>query len=286
MKQVLIYLVEFLKEHHGISMSEMSKGIGKSRNFIREAITRGYEDEEKYKQIINDLEYTFIYPRYISEFILFIEKKHQEELYKTEIAGDNLIDSLHKKLEVMNQSEIAQDKVITKQGETINQLQQRLIESNRGHNKSIEIKNKTINDLEHRILVLGKDVDRAWENIQRQNATIVELNNTITTKDKFIDGQDEEINSLISSLDSYKSMSDKQQELIGELKKENKTLSSRTGRQDIYIKSLEEMHEDLKSDNKDLGIENNKLQTYNYTLIGLLAISSAIALSIVFLRYM
>lgn len=261
MKQVLIYLVEFLKEHHGISMSEMSKGIGKSRNFIREAITRGYEDEEKYKQIINDLEYTFIYPRDISELILFMGKKHQEELYKTEIAGDNLIDSLHKKLEVMNQSEIAQDKVITKQGETIRSL-------------------------EHRIVVLGKDADRAWENIQRQNATIVELNNTITTKDKFIDGQDEEINSLISSLDSYKSMSDKQQELIGELKKENKTLSSRTGRQDIYIKSLEEMHEDLKSDNKDLGIENNKLQTYNYPLIGLLAISSAIALSIVFLRYM
>ncbi|QHJ83942.1 MAG: hypothetical protein [Caudoviricetes sp.] len=100
MKQVLIYLVEFLKEQHGMSMSEMSKVLGKSRNFIREAITRGYENEEKYKSLIADLDYQFFVSGDYADFIKFMEKKHQEELYKTEIAGDKIVDHLHERVEL------------------------------------------------------------------------------------------------------------------------------------------------------------------------------------------
>lgn len=133
MKQVLIYLVEFLKEQHGMSMSEMSKGLGKSRNFIREAITRGYENEEKYKSLIADLRYNFFVNGDYADFFKFMEKKHQES-----------IDSY---------------KVALKQS----------IESNL---EEIDKKNKTISALEHRIVVLSRDVDKGWEEVNKLNEVV------------------------------------------------------------------------------------------------------------------
>ncbi len=150
MKQVLIYLVEFLKEQHGMSMAEMSKGLGKGRNFIREAITRGYEDEDKYKRLIMELRYNFFVNGDYADFLKFMEKKHQES-----------IDSY---------------KVALKQS----------LESNLDE---IEKKNKTISDLEHRIVVLSRDVDKGWEEVNK-------LNEVVATKDLFIDGLDNDIKDL------------------------------------------------------------------------------------------
>lgn len=116
MKQVLIYLVEFLKEQHGMSMSEMSKGLGRSRNFIREAITRGYENEDKYVDIMNNLKFNFFYSDDYNEFYMFMDKKHQQELYKTEIAGDKIVDLLHERIELVTNKnkELEQQVVILK----------------------------------------------------------------------------------------------------------------------------------------------------------------------------
>lgn len=80
MKQVLIYLVEFLKEQHGMSMSEMSKGLGRGRNFIRESITRGYENEDKYVDIMNNLKFNFFYSNDDNEFYMFMARKNQESI--------------------------------------------------------------------------------------------------------------------------------------------------------------------------------------------------------------
>lgn len=116
MKQVLIYLVEFLKEQHGMSMAEMSKGLGKGRNFIRETITRGYENEEKYKSLIADLDYQFFVNKDYSNFLKFMENKHQQELYKTEIVGDKIVDLLHERIELVTNKnkELEQQVVILK----------------------------------------------------------------------------------------------------------------------------------------------------------------------------
>lgn len=163
MKQVLIYLVEFLKEQYGMSMSEMSKGLGKSRNFIREAITRGYDNEDKYVDIINNLKFNFFYSNDDNEFHMFIEKKHQESIDSYKVA---LKQSLENNLD------------------------------------EIEEKNKTISDLEHRIVVLSRNVDKGWERTESQNGEIVKLNNTIATKDLFIDGQDKEIQDYKKSMEA------------------------------------------------------------------------------------
>lgn len=175
MKQVLIYLVEFLKEQHGMSMSEMSKGLGKGRNFIREAITRGYENEDKYKRLIMELRYNFFVNGDYADFLKFMEKKHQESIDSYKVA---LKQSLENNLD------------------------------------EIEEKNKTISDLEHRIVVLSRDVDKGWERTESQNATIVKLNNTITTKDLFIDGQDEELKGLRERVNILVDKNNSQQESI------------------------------------------------------------------------
>ena len=133
MKQVLIYLVEFLKKHHGMSMAEMSKVLGKGRNFIREAITRGYEDEEKYVDIMNNLKFNFFYPNDDNEFYMFMEKKYQESIDSYKVA---LKQSLENNLE------------------------------------EIDKKNKTISALEHRIVVLSRDVDKGWEEVNKLNEVV------------------------------------------------------------------------------------------------------------------
>ena len=175
MKQVLIYLVEFLKEHHEMSMSEISKGLGKSRNFIQQALARGYENEEKYKSLIADLDYQFFVSGDYADFLKFMENKHQEEIHKTETSSDKIVDHLHERVESYQ--------VALKQS----------LESNL---EEMEKKNKTISDLEHRIVVLSRNVDKGWKRTESQNGEIVKLNNTIATKDLFIDGQDEEIEKL------------------------------------------------------------------------------------------
>lgn len=165
MKQVLIYLVDFLKKHHGISMSEMSKGLGKGRNFIREAITRGYENEDKYKRLIMELRYNFFVNGDYADFLKFMENKHQEEIHKTETSSDKIVDHLHERVESYQ--------VALKQS----------LESNL---EEMDKKNKTISDLEHRIVVLSRNVDKGWEEVNK-------LNEVVATKDLFIDGQDKEI---------------------------------------------------------------------------------------------
>lgn len=142
MKQVLIYLVEFLKEQHGMSMAEMSKGLGKGRNFIREAINRGYEDEDKYKRLIMELRYNFFVNGDYADFLKFMENKHQEEIHKTETSSDKIVDHLHERVESYQ--------VALKQS----------LESNL---EEMDKKNKTISDLEHRIVVLSRNVDKGWE---------------------------------------------------------------------------------------------------------------------------
>ena len=174
MKQVLIYLVEFLKEQHGMSMAEMSKGLGKGRNFIREAITRGYEDEDKYKRLIMELRYNFFVNGDYADFLKFMENKHQEEIHKTETSSDKIVDHLHERVESYQ--------VALKQS----------LESNL---EEMDKKNKTISDLEHRIVVLSRNVDKGWEEVNK-------LNNTIATKDLFIDGQDKEIQDHKKSMEA------------------------------------------------------------------------------------
>lgn len=254
MKQVLIYLVEFLKEQHGMSMAEMSKGLGKGRNFIREAITRGYENEDNYVDIMNNLKFNFFHSNDDNEFYMFMAKKHQE--------------SIRSYKDALKQS----------------------VESNLDE---IEKKNKQISELEHRIVVLSREVDKVWNRTESQNEAIVKLNNSITTKDKFIDGQDEEIKGLNERLSVLIGKAELEKELISNLKLELegargliKTGNNKVGRQDFHIKNLEEMHEDLKSDNKFLYTENTKLQKRNRILISMLLLFCAIDLIMAFLRYM
>lgn len=168
MKQVLIYLVEFLKEHHEMSMSEISKGLGKSRNFIQQAIARGYDNDDKYKSLIADLRYNFFVNGDYADFLKFMENKHQEEIHKTETASDKIVDHLHERVESYQ--------VALKQS----------LESNL---EEMEKKNKTISDLEHRIVVLSRDVDKGWEEVNK-------LNEVVATKDLFIDGLDNDIKDL------------------------------------------------------------------------------------------
>lgn len=261
MKQVLIYLVEFLKEQHGMSMSEMSKGLGRGRNFIREAITRGYENEDKYVDIMNNLKFNFFYSNDDNEFYMFMVKKSQQELYKIEIAGDKIIDCLHKRLAEMNQSEIAQDKVITKQGETIRSL-------------------------EHRITMLNKSIDQGWKRTENQNEEIIKLNNTITTKDKFIDGQDEEIKGLSERVNILIDKDESEKELITDLRKELEEANELVEIGSNQIDRQNNTIESLKAVSRELGTENTNLQKRNRILVSMLIFFCVIDMIMAFLRHM
>ena len=218
MKQVLIYLVDFLKEHHEMSMSRISKGLGKSRNFIQQAIARGYDNDEKYKSLIADLDYQFFVSGDYTDFLKFMESKHQEEIHKTETSIDKIVDHLHERVESYQ--------VALKQS----------LESNL---EEMDKKNKTISDLEHRIVVLSRNVDKGCEEVNK-------LNEVIATKDLFIDGQDKEIKDLEFRINSYISMSDSQQEVIQNLKADIKHSEELVG---IRSNQIDKQNKEIKDYN-------------------------------------
>lgn len=141
--------------------------------------------------------------------------------------------------------------------------------------------------------MLNKSIDQGWKRTESQNEEIIKLNNTITTKDKFIDGQDEEIKGLNERLSVLTGKVEFEKELVSNLKLELegargliKTGNNKVGRKDFYIKNLEEMHEDLKSDNKVLYTENTNLQKRNRILVSMLIFFCVIDLIMAFLRHM
>lgn len=241
MKQVLIYLVEFLKEQHGMSMAEMSKGLGKGRNFIREAITRGYENEDNYGEIIINLKFNFFHSYDSHKFYMFIEeKKHQES-----------IDSY---------------KVALKQS----------IESNL---EEIEKKNKQISDLEHRIVVLSRDIDKGWKEVNK-------LNEVVATKDLFIDGQDEEIKGLKERVNTLLDKAESEKKLIADLSLELEKTNELIGIESNQVDRQSYTIESLTAISRELGTENTKLQKRNRILLSMLLLFCAIDLIMAFLRYM
>ena len=135
------------------SISELSRKLGKSRNYLNTIMSKGLS-EEKEQELIEKL-LSFIDDENAMLRRLLDDKEETITAYKIklkEIINENL--------------------------------------------DEIEKKNKTISDLEHRIVVLSRDVDKGWKRTESQNGEIVKLNNTIATKDLFIDGQDKEIEKL------------------------------------------------------------------------------------------
>ena len=135
------------------SISELSRKLGKSRNYLNTIMSKGLS-EEKEQELIEKL-LSFIDDENAMLRRLLEDKEETITAYKIklkEIINENL--------------------------------------------DEIEKKNKTISDLEHRIVVLSRNVDKGWKRTESQNGEIVKLNNTIATKDLFIDGQDKEIEKL------------------------------------------------------------------------------------------
>ena len=158
------------------SISELSRKLGKSRNYLFTHM-KNRPSEEKEQEIINLL------------------------------------------LELVDDENTMLRNVVVEQEETITAYLEKLREVINEKLSVIEEKNNTIPHLHERLINTSRKLN---ERTESQNATIVELNNTITTKDLFIDGQDEEIEKLNKTLNSYRSLSDIQAQVIEKLKMENK----------------------------------------------------------------
>lgn len=217
MKQLLIDVVDFLKEDRGLTMSDISKELGKGRNFISEAIKRGYKDEEQYTTLISNIMHRLFGLVDHSYFCAFLNKKHQAELYKTEISGDNVIDSLHKKIAGMNQSEIAQDKVITKQSEIIKSLEHRItmlnknIDAHEAYRKKVMPKNHELsaenNKINMDILELQKSNRSYKATFESQDIAIKKLKNDLALQESLLLEQDLELR-------KYKRLADGKEEQV------------------------------------------------------------------------
>lgn len=196
MKQVLIYLVEFLKEQHGISMSEMSKGLGRGRNFIREAITRGYENEDKYVDIMNNLKFNFFYSNDDNEFYMFMAKKHHESISSYKDALKQSVESNLDEIEEKN-------KVITKQGETIRSLEHRITMLNKNIDDHEEYRKKSI-----RAMTKGNEIsaknDKLKNDLALQESLFLEKDLELRKYKKLADGKEQQVQSCLRALSSSK----------------------------------------------------------------------------------
>lgn len=216
MKQLLIDVVEFLKEEYEMNMSDISKDLGKGRNFISEAINRGYKDEEQYLNLFNKIEYQFFCSDDYVKFYAFLNKKHQAKLHKSETAGDKAIDSLHEKIKSMEEKN------------------QDLFHENVGYKDRIveEIsKNKL---LEHRITMLNKNID-AHEAYRKK----------VMPKNHELSAENNKLNMYILDLQkynqSYKSKFEAQENAIKKLKNDLALQESLFLEQDLELRKYKKL---------------------------------------------
>ena len=205
------------------SISELSRKLGKSRNYLNTIMSKGLS-EEKEQELIEKL-LSFIDDENAMLRRLLEDKEETITAYKIklkEIINENL--------------------------------------------DEIEKKNKTISDLEHRIVVLSRNVDKGWKRTESQNGEIVKLNNTIATKDLFIDGQDEELKGLRERVNIFSDKNNAQQDSIRELCSDIKHLeelvetgSNQIDRQQKTINSLKEVSRELGLDSQSLSRKNRIL---------------------------
>lgn len=178
------------------SISELSRKLGKSRNYLSTTMSKGLS-EEKEQALIEKL-LSFIDDENAMLRRLLEDKDETITAYKVKLK------------EVIN--------------ENLNE---------------IEKKNKTISDLEHRIVVLSRNVDKGCEEVNK-------LNEVIATKDLFIDGQDKEIKDLEFRLNGYICMSDAQQEVIQNLKADIKHSEELVG---IRSNQIDKQNKEIKDYN-------------------------------------
>lgn len=208
------------------SISELSRKLGKSRNYLSTTMSKGLS-EEKEQALIEKL-------------LSFIDDENA--MLRREVSENyQLLQGYRVKVKLKD--------------------------------SEIEKKNKTISDLEHRIVVLSRDVDKGWERAKSQNATIVKLNNTIATKDLFIDGQDEELKGLRERVNILSDKNNAQQDsirgLCSDIKHSEELVeigSNQIDRQQKTINSLKEVSRELGLDSQSLSRKNRILTS---ALIGM-----------------
>lgn len=228
-------VVKIVQHELDCSISELSRKLGKSRNYLNTMSSKELS-AEKEQEIIK----------------LLLE----------------LVDDENRMLR----------NVVSEQEETLTAYRLKFKEMVNESLNEVEEKNNTISHLHERLMSTSKSCNQRSES---QNATIVELNNTIATKDLFIDGQDKEIEKLNKSLNSYRSLSDTQAGVVEKLKMEIKEadnlfkIASRTiVKQNTTIENLKVVFRDLRLESQELIKKNRTLS------LGIIAIAvvSTIAL--------
>ena len=228
-------VVKIVQHELDCSISELSRKLGKSRNYLFTHLKNGLS-AEKEQEIINSL------------------------------------------LELVDDENRMLRNVVSEQEETITAYRLKFKEMiNEGLNE-VEEKNNTISHLHERLISTSRACNKKTES---QNATIVELNNTIATKDLSIDGKDTEIEKLNKSLNSYRSLSDAQAGVVEKLKVENKEArkamndgSDTIGKVNNHILKQDEFIEKLII---DISKEKQKTRTLSLGIIAI-AVVSTIAL--------
>ena len=140
-------VVKIVQHELDCSISELSRKLGKSRNYLFTHLKNGLS-AEKEQEIIK----------------LLLE----------------LVDDENRMLR----------NVVSEQEETITAYRLKFKEMINESLNEVEEKNNTISHLHERLMSTSRACNKKTES---QNSTIVELKNTIATKDLFIDGQDSEI---------------------------------------------------------------------------------------------
>lgn len=144
--KTLKQVIEAVQYELGCSLSELSRKLGKSRNYLVTTVKTGLSNDKE-QELINSL------------------------------------------LGLVDDENWLLRRLLEDREETITAYKIKLKEIINENLSEIEKKNKTITDLEHRIVVLSRNVDKGWEEVNK-------LNEVVATKDLFIDGLDNDIKEL------------------------------------------------------------------------------------------
>lgn len=264
MKQLLIDVVEFLKEDRGLTMSDISKELGKGRNFISEAIKRGYKDEEQYLKLFNEIEYQFFCSGDSAKFYVFMNKKHQAKLHKSETAGDKVIDGLHKKIASMEKKN------------------QDLFHENVGYKDRIVEEISKNKSLEHRITMLNKNID-SYDEYRKRAIRYMTKNHELSTENNKLNM---DILDLQKSNRSYKSTFEAQDIAIKKLKNDLAMQESLLLEQDLELRKYKKLADGKEEQVQACFLALSSSRKEKAYLFGGFMLLSVLVLVILYLSFM
>ncbi|KAG4067431.1 hypothetical protein HA402_009668 [Bradysia odoriphaga] len=217
-------------------------------NVFRDALeeNKKLQDAMDNRQQANDRQ---LQEREIDRMKLIDLEKHAEALTKEKQRIQNLYESVQRRAADL-------ERVADKNKKEIEELQTKTIELNSIKTEVLELRDKNV-AMERETVVLGKEVTKLRENVEKKDVIIDTKSSELEAKEKLVQSLHEQMESSTVSLERLQELETKNTELLSQIAIDTETIS--TLQRDLVTGTI--ATKKVRKELEKLGIENDELET-------------------------